>query len=143
MTAEQATAGQAPEGYEVYAPHMHTRGEKPMLLRVVPVLTSEDLADVAVERDKRTTEAVINFRFNQQGARTFGRFTTDNIGQPFAIVVDGRILSAPVIPQRNPRWQRSDDGNVYAADGERVGCKVARGRGACQSRYKERSLIAP
>jgi len=45
----------------------------------------------------RNNEPVINFRFNQSGARRFGAFTKDNVGRPFAIVLDGKVLSAPVI----------------------------------------------
>ncbi|MET0432052.1 MAG: protein translocase subunit SecD, partial [Hyphomicrobium sp.] len=57
----------------------------------------EDLADAQPGFDSRTNEPVINFRFNQSGARKFGNFTKDNVGRPFAIVLDDKVLSAPVI----------------------------------------------
>src|SRR5262249_32173199 len=40
---------------------------------------------------------VVNFRFNNQGARKFGEVTKDNVGKPFAIVLDNKVISAPVI----------------------------------------------
>ena len=60
-------------------------------------MTGDDLVDAQQAFDSRTNEAVINFRFNQKGARVFGRFTQENIGRPFAIVLDEKVLSAPVI----------------------------------------------
>jgi SecD/SecF fusion protein len=40
---------------------------------------------------------VVNFRFDRSGAREFGAITQANVGRPFAIVLDGKVLSAPVI----------------------------------------------
>lgn len=42
-------------------------------------------------------EAVVNFRFNTLGARKFGQITKDNVGFPFAIVLDDEIITAPRI----------------------------------------------
>jgi protein-export membrane protein SecD len=47
--------------------------------------------------DQQTNEAVINFRFNGLGAKKFADATTRNVGKRFAIVLDGRVLSAPNI----------------------------------------------
>ncbi len=46
---------------------------------------------------QRTNEPIITFRFNNAGARKFGNFTKDNVGRPFAIVLDDQVISAPVI----------------------------------------------
>jgi len=40
---------------------------------------------------------VVSFRFNSRGARRFGNTTRRNVGKPFAIVLDGKVISAPVI----------------------------------------------
>ncbi len=42
-------------------------------------------------------EPVVNFRFDAIGARRFGDVTKQNVGKPFAIVLDGKVISAPVI----------------------------------------------
>lgn len=47
--------------------------------------------------DSRTGEPVVNFRFDTSGARKFGRATTENVGRPFAVVLDGQVITAPVI----------------------------------------------
>ncbi len=40
---------------------------------------------------------VVEFTFNNQGARIFGNITADNIGRRFAVVLDGAVITAPVI----------------------------------------------
>lgn len=42
-------------------------------------------------------EPVVSFRFDNLGAKTFGRITKENVGKPFAIVLDNKVISAPVI----------------------------------------------
>ncbi len=39
----------------------------------------------------------VNFAFNSQGTKRFAEATTQNVGKPFAIILDGRVISAPVI----------------------------------------------
>jgi protein-export membrane protein SecD len=47
--------------------------------------------------DSRGGEPVVNFRFDTRGAREFGDVTKANVGRPFAIVLDNKVISAPVI----------------------------------------------
>jgi preprotein translocase subunit SecD len=61
------------------------------------VVSGEDLVDAQPSTDQRTGEWVVSFRFNSAGARRFGIATRDNVGRPFAIVLDNRVISAPVI----------------------------------------------
>lgn len=61
------------------------------------LVTGEMLTDARQGNDPQTTQPVVNFRFNSQGARRFGDVTSRNIGKRFAIVLDDKIISAPVI----------------------------------------------
>jgi len=45
----------------------------------------------------QNNEPVVSFRFDAEGARRFGDVTRDNVGKPFAIVLDNKVISAPVI----------------------------------------------
>src|SRR5690606_12569971 len=47
--------------------------------------------------DQRTNEPIVTFRFNNNGARRFAQATQQNVGRPFAIVLDNEVISAPVI----------------------------------------------
>jgi protein-export membrane protein SecD len=57
----------------------------------------EDLTDAQPTFDRRSNEPVVSFRFNQKGSLRFGKLTQENVGKPFAIVLDNRVVSAPVI----------------------------------------------
>lgn len=72
--------------------------QEPYLLIASEILVSgEDLVNASPGFDSRTNEAVVNFRFNNRGSLKFGRVTSDAVGQRFAIVLDGRVVSAPNI----------------------------------------------
>ncbi len=97
ITAEDAKQTSIPAGYKIYPNERDESGPSEYLLKEQPVVQGEDLADAQPGFDSRNSEPVINFRFNQAGARKFGNFTKDNVGRPFAIVLDDKVLSAPVI----------------------------------------------
>lgn len=66
------------------------------VLEAAPVVTGEELVDAQPSFDQNGRPAV-SFRFNPAGARKFGDYTAENIGNPFAIVLDDEVISAPVI----------------------------------------------
>ena len=61
------------------------------------MVDGEDLVDAQQSFDQQTGEPDVTFRFNLRGGQKFGRVTTENVGRPFAIVLDGKVISAPVI----------------------------------------------
>ncbi len=61
------------------------------------MVQGEDLTDAQPGFDQRTQEPVVNFRFNIRGGQRFGEVTAANVGRPFAIVLDGKVISAPRI----------------------------------------------
>lgn len=62
-------------------------------------LTGEHLVSASSEVDQQTGRPVVTFRFDTAGALEFGRITSANVGRQFAIVLDGEVLTAPVIQQ--------------------------------------------
>ena len=71
------------------------------VLEQAPVVTGEELVDAQPAFDQNGRPAV-TFRFNPTGARKFGNYTAANIGNPFAIVLDNEVISAPVIQSHIP-----------------------------------------
>ena len=61
------------------------------------MVQGEDLTDAQPGFDQRTNEPVVNFRFNLRGGQQFGEVTAQNVGKPFAIVLDNQIVSDPRI----------------------------------------------
>lgn len=95
MSAEQAMQSRPPVGTIV----LNSVDDPPIpyLLESKALLGGEDLVDAQVSFDQRTNEPVVTFRFNTAGAREFARITQQNVGRPFAIVLDSEVISAPVI----------------------------------------------
>jgi len=60
-------------------------------------VSGEELTDAQPGFDQRTGEAIVTFKFNTSGARKFAQVTQENVGRPFAIVLDDEVISAPVI----------------------------------------------
>jgi preprotein translocase subunit SecD len=104
MTPEQALAsGPPPESEVLYS--TRREGRQPYLIEKRILVSGGDLTDAQPGFDQRTSEPIVQFRFNASGARKFAQATTDNVGRPFAIVLDNEVISAPVI--REPILQGS------------------------------------
>ena len=61
------------------------------------VLVSGETLETATAGFDQNNRPAVNFSLNAEGARKFGRATGENIGRPFAIVLDGQVVSAPTI----------------------------------------------
>jgi len=65
-----------------------------------PFLTGEALEDARTGRDPETNRALVHFDLSRAGGRVFGDRTGRNIGERMAILLDGEVVSAPVIQAR-------------------------------------------
>ena len=73
-------------------------GQKsPVLVQKQVMVSGADLTDAQPGFDQRSGEPIVTFRFNTAGARRFAQVSQENVGRPFAIVLDGEVISAPVI----------------------------------------------
>ncbi len=61
------------------------------------ILSGENLLDAQPRMDNQVNETVVTFTLDRVGAKKFGKATSGNIGRKLAIVLDGKIISAPVI----------------------------------------------
>lgn len=61
------------------------------------MLSGDLLVDAKTGFEQQSGEPVVSFRFNPVGARKFADITSENIGKPFAIVLDNKVITAPVI----------------------------------------------
>jgi preprotein translocase subunit SecD len=96
MTAEQALASRPPPDSEILYGSAK-EGKQPYLIEKRILVSGADLVDAQPAFDQRTNEPIVTFRFNSSGSRRFGQVTTENVGRPFAIVLDNEVISAPVI----------------------------------------------
>ena len=94
MVANVDPGSRLPPGVSLL-PDAKTGATYPVEDRVA--LDGARLIDARAGFDQRTQEPLVSFRFDGEGARQFAAITSANVGKPFAIVLDGKVLSAPVI----------------------------------------------
>jgi protein-export membrane protein SecD len=90
---DAAVRGQTPPQSEV----LPGPDKVPYLVQKRVAVSGDALIDAQAELDAATKQPVISFRLNAAGTRQFARVTTESVGVPMAIVLDGVVLTAPVI----------------------------------------------
>lgn len=92
---DQAQQGRVPPDSEVLM--SSTSPKIPYVIKKQVLVSGGDLTDAQPGFDQRSGEPIVSFRFNTSGSRKFAQATSENVGQPFAIVLDNEVISAPVI----------------------------------------------
>jgi preprotein translocase subunit SecD len=92
---DQAQAGKVPPDSDVLM--SSTAPKVPYVIKKQVLVSGGDLTDAQPGFDQRSGEPIVSFRFNSSGSRKFAQATSENVGQPFAIVLDNEVISAPVI----------------------------------------------
>jgi preprotein translocase subunit SecD len=113
---DQAQAGRVPPDSDVL---MSASSPKiPYVVKKQVLVSGGDLTDAQPGFDQRSGEPIVSFRFNTSGSRKFAQATSENVGQPFAIVLDNEVISAPVIrePITGGSGQISGSFTVQAAN---------------------------
>jgi preprotein translocase subunit SecD len=113
---DQATQGRIPPDSELL---MSAQTPKvPYVIKKQVLVSGGDLTDAQPGFDQRTNEPIVSFKFNTSGSRKFAQATSENVGQPFAIVLDNEVISAPVIrePITGGSGQISGSFTVQAAN---------------------------
>ena len=81
-----------------------------------PMLQGERLVQANSGIDHQTGRPVVSFRFDNEGAKAFAKITTENVGRQFAIVLDGKVISAPGIQEPIIGGSGQITGNFTAAE---------------------------
>jgi len=101
---------------------------RPYLLKSATVLTGQALEDAMVTADQTTQFPQVSLRFSKAGAESFEKITEQSVGKLLAIVLDGVVMSAPVIKERIPAIS--------------AGATISLGRGNPQKMQKEARDLA-
>lgn len=112
------------------------------IIEQTPVVSGEDLVDAQPAFDQNGRPAV-NFRFNPSGARKFGDYTAANIGQPFAIVLDDEVISAPVIQSAIPGGSGIITGNFSIEESTDLAVLLRAGALPAELTFLEERTIGP
>jgi preprotein translocase subunit SecD len=95
--ANDLKGGSLPENREIL--YLIDSGEPLVLIKDV-VLSNAEIVGVETRMDSNSSAAYLNVVFNDEGARILEEVTAQNIRRRLAIILDGRIYSAPVIQEK-------------------------------------------
>ncbi|MBO9455376.1 protein translocase subunit SecD [Paracoccus sp. R12_1] len=107
-----------------------------------PVVTGEELTDALPSTDQNGMPSV-DFRFNPTGARKFGAYTSANVGQPFAIVLDDQVISAPVIRQAITTGSGQISGSMDYEEANRLAVLLRAGALPAELTFLEERTVGP
>jgi len=112
------------------------------LLRKVAAVTGRDLRNAKPTVDENGRPAV-SFSLNQDGAKKFGKATRENIGKRLAIVLDGRVQSAPVIEGAITDEGRISGGAFTQQDVQDLSLVLKTGALPASLTYLEENTVGP
>ena len=112
------------------------------LLKKRPVVSGENLTNAQPSFDENGLPAV-SFNFNPSAALKFGNYTKENIGSPFAIVLDDVVISAPTIRSHIPGGSGIITGNFSVEESNRLAILLRSGALPAEIEVLELRTIGP
>lgn len=101
--------GQVPQYELMYKEEEEEKEPEPLLIRKKAELTGANLVDAYVGFNSMG-QALVHIKFDRKGAAIFAKVTGENVKRRLAIVLDGKVYSAPVIRDRIPQGQAIIEG---------------------------------
>jgi preprotein translocase subunit SecD len=146
LTADPAEvqAGRAPPGSQI----LQMEGgdpKKPSFIAVKRrvMVAGDDLVDATPGKDQQSNVDVVNIRFNGQGGRKFARATQENVGKPFAMILDNKVLSAPNINEPILGGQAQITGSFDAKSANDLAIQLRSGKLPVALKVVEERTVGP
>ncbi|RKY28495.1 MAG: protein translocase subunit SecDF [Candidatus Omnitrophota bacterium] len=116
--------------------------ERKILLRKKAVLTGKDLKDAQIGFDSLGLSYVL-VRFNSQGSKTFAELTQNNVGHRLAIILDGKVKSAPVIKEPILNGEAQITGDFTPTEAKDLALVLRSGALPCPLVLEEERTVGP
>ncbi|MCH9740506.1 MAG: protein translocase subunit SecD [Epsilonproteobacteria bacterium] len=113
------------------------------LLYSIPILDGSMLVDAKVGYDQQNNQPLINFKLNGQGAKIFGDFSGKSVGKRMAVVLDGKVYSAPVIRERIGGGSGQISGNFTPQEAHDVAIALRSGALLAPVQVEEKRSVGP
>ena len=107
-----------------------------------PTISGDHLVDAQPSFDQNNQPAV-SFRLNPAGGRIFGEYTAENVGNPFAIVLDDRVISAPTIQSHIPGGSGIITGRFTVEESTKLAIQLRAGALPARVVYLEERTVGP
>jgi len=138
---KSAVGGTIPEGYEL---KRNEEESEFLLLEKQAVLTGDALTDASMRFDQSEfNEPIVTLKFNSAGAKKFAQVTADNIGKRLAIVLDGKVQSAPRIKEAIPSGEAVITGRFDIEQAQDLSLILRVGALPAPMRVEEERTIGP
>lgn len=140
MTAEEALKGSPPPASEVV---YDFKTKDPYLLLKEIAMDGDDIIDVEPGFDPGTQQPIASFRFNARGTRHFAHITADNVGRPFAIVLNDKVLSVSVIREPITGGSGLISGNFSLEEANSIAMMMRSGTPSGRLSVVEQQVVEP
>ncbi|MDD5042833.1 MAG: protein translocase subunit SecD [Candidatus Omnitrophica bacterium] len=138
---KEALSGVVPEGYELkYA----LEDKEPLLLEMKAVLVGDALTNAEVRFDQsQFNEPIVSLKFNSEGSKKFSEITASNVGRRLAIVLDGKVQSAPRIREAIPSGEAVITGRFDAQQAQDLALILRVGALPAPMHIEEERTVGP
>ena len=135
-----AIEGNVPEGFVL----ARSEDNEPLLLERQAVLSGDALTDAEVRFDQsKFNEPLVSLRFNAEGAKKFADITAANVGKRLAIVLDGKVQSAPNIREAIPSGEAVITGRFDIAQAQDLALVLRVGALPAPMSIEEERTVGP
>ncbi|MEQ1578454.1 MAG: protein translocase subunit SecD [Hyphomicrobium sp.] len=145
-SVEEAKSSHVPLGYKIV--QSSEKEDEPgsareYLISESVIVAGDDLVDAQPSFDQQTNAPIIAFRFNQSGALKFGEFTSKHVGEPFAAVLDDKVVTAPRIISAIRDGSGQITGNFTVESANDLAIKLRSGSLPAKLTIKEERSVGP
>jgi preprotein translocase subunit SecD len=136
----EAAQGRAPAGSQIL-PNAEGGGITVVKRRVM--VSGDELIDAQQEFNQQDGRPVVAIRFNSSGGKKFAKATTENVDKPFAIILDGQVISAPNINEPILGGQSQISGGFTVNSANDLAVQLRSGKLPVTLKVIEESTVSP
>jgi len=141
-TPEQMQSGRGPVGSQVLPYSEGGEGARIAVQRRA-IITGDQIADARQGFDPQDNRPVVNITFDGTGSRRFARVTQENVGRPFAIILDNVVISAPNINEPIIGGQAQISGSFTVESANALAISLRSGRLPVELTVVEERTVGP
>jgi protein-export membrane protein SecD len=108
-----------------------------------PIMTGDVVTNATVGTDQTTSKVVVNVTMNNKGRDTWGQYTTSHVGKQVAIVLDGKVQSAPVVQEPITDGQTQISGTFTPAEAKNLKTVLETGALPVTLVFSESRVVGP
>ncbi|MDR6788596.1 preprotein translocase subunit SecD [Sphingomonas sp. BE138] len=135
--------GQAPAGDQILPYPNNPSGIPLIAVKRQAIITGDMLSDARQEFEPQTNAPQVSMTFDSQGGRRFARTTQENVGKPFAIIVDNTVISAPNINEPIIGGRAAINGGFTVESANQLAIALRSGKLPVDLKIVEESTVGP